>query len=129
MATAKTSSKANQASAYKANKTWETNRKKRLERTIRNQPNNEQAKLALKGMVYRRKTPGVAGWSATQIRAAKLFKEFEGRFDRVFFSPDPKLSQAWLQKQSIYAALAPAGKPQGDKGFFSLQTRVMQGAR
>lgn len=124
MATKGTGSKATQASRYKTDKRWEINRKARLERTIRNQPTNEQAKLALKGMVYRRKTPGDNGWTATEIATAKLIKEFSGHFDRSYFNPDPKVSQVFLQKQGPYAAeVAKTKLSSGDKGFFSLMAR------
>lgn len=123
MVTKSTGSKAAQAARYKTDKRWEINRKARLERTIRNQPNNEQAKLALKGMVYRRKTPGAAGWSATQISTAKILKEFTGSFDRSYFSVDPKVSQAAVQKQGKYAAMGSTAKSGSDKSFFSLLAR------
>ena len=84
--TKKNSSKETQASTYKTNKSWETNRRRKLERTLKAQPNNEQVKAALKDIRYRRKTPGVHGWSASQIAIAKLYKEFSGAFHRDFFT-------------------------------------------
>ena len=52
----------------------EANRKKRLERTVKAQPNNEQAKIALsEGRGHKRKTPKNPYWSHTMIKEAKLF--------------------------------------------------------
>lgn len=84
---------------YKANKTWEANRKRRLERMLKVQPNNEQIKAALKGMVYRRKTPGDNTWTATEKRIAQVFRKWNGLFDRAMFHPDPKVSQAALLRR------------------------------
>lgn len=121
MATKKANSKELQAANYKANKNWETNRRKKLERTLKAQPTNEQVKAALRDIRYRRKTPGAQGWSASQIAVAKLFKQFSGKFDKAFFSADPKVSQAWLQMQSPVAAnYTPLPGP---KNFFALEAR------
>jgi hypothetical protein len=98
----KTEAKAGYAATYKATG-YAKNRRKRLERTIKAQPNNEQAKIALKNIVYRRKTPGTAhGWSATEIAVAKLFKEFTGSYNRKAVDRDPK--------QQIPAAMAQGKK-------------------
>jgi hypothetical protein len=125
-------SKVAQASRYKTNKTWEVNRTLRLERTIRNQPNNEQAKAALKaGFVYRRKTPNTRPWSASWIRIAKLFKEFTGSFNPLIMSSNPKTASEAMQitgAKSLTYAKMKAVKPTGDKGFFSIEARL-QGTR
>lgn len=84
---------------YKSSKTWETNRKARLERVLKEQPTNEQVKSALKGMVYRRKTPGPLGWSAQDKAAAQLYRKIAGMFDRAILSKDPKVSQQALQRK------------------------------
>lgn len=125
-------SKIAQASNYKSNKTWEKNRTKRLERTIKNQPNNEQAKAALKaGFVYRRKTPNTRMWSASWIRVAKLFKEFTGSFNPLIMSSNPKTASEAMQipgAKSLEYAKQKAVKSTGDKGFFSIEARL-QGIR
>jgi hypothetical protein len=111
---------------YKANKTWETNRKRKLERTLKAQPNNEQIKAALKGMVYRRKTPGDNTWTATQKRVAQLMREWNGLFDRAMFHPDPKVSQAALQRKPdipVTKALHPIPESYGTS-FFALGARL-----
>lgn len=111
-----------QASSYKANKRWETNRKARLERTIKAQPNNEQAKLALKGMVYRRKTPVTRVWSASWVRVAKIFKEFTGRFDPAIMSSNPEVAKAALARPGPKTANY---VPLPVRDMFSLGTRAM----
>lgn len=122
MATKSSKTAENRFAQYKANKTWEKNRKLRLERTIRDQPNNEQAKSALKGMVYRRKTPGPHGWSATEKRAAQLYKQFSGTFSRDIFHADPKVSQPALLKSAVQSA---KNKTEAKtSGFFALGARL-----
>lgn len=126
MATAKSKSAEAYRTRYKANKTWEANRKRKLERTLKKQPNNEQVKNALKGMVYRRKTPGEHGWMASQIAVAKLWKKMTGWFDRGIFHPDPKVSQAAMSRPSTLNHIK---EPVSEfKSFFSLEARL-QGVR
>lgn len=123
MAKAKNKSGESQAGAYKTSKRWESNRKARLERTLKKQPNNEQVKLALKGMVYRRKTPANPVWSASWIATAKLFKEFGGRFDMAMMSSNADVARAAMQKPSPVSMRMPAITG-SDKNFFALGTRV-----
>lgn len=123
MATKSSKTAENRFAQYKANKTWEKNRKARLERTIRNQPNNEQAKAALKGMVYRRKTPGPHTWSASEKRAAQLYRSIAGTFSRDIFHSDPKVSQPALLKPNP----VPRAKQRAEvkvSSFFALGARL-----
>lgn len=122
-------SQENYYARYKANKTWETNRKLRLERALKSQPNNEQIKTALKGMVYRRKTPKTQMWSATWIRTAKLFKEFTGRFDPACMSANADVSRAAMQRPGPRTLDKSVKLPtMPDKSFFSIATRIYKGA-
>lgn len=74
-------------SAAPAGNRIEANRKKRLERTVKAQPNNAIAAAALsENRGHKRKTPKNPYWSHTMIREAKLFKEFTGRMDINIFS-------------------------------------------
>ncbi len=128
MATTKNKTAEGYFALYKANKRWESNRKRRLERVLKEQPTNEQVKQAMKGMVYRRKTPGAAGWSASGIRAAKLYKEFTGIFDKNLLSADPKLQHAAAQRKDPnrqYPKIVPTTT---FSSFFSLGARL-QGNR
>ena len=107
---------------YKASRTWETNRKRKLERTLKAQPDNEQVKAALKSIVYRRKTPGAHGWNATEIALAKLFKQFTGWYDRAITHADPKVSQAALNREcTLNNTKAPTSKY---KSMFCLEARL-----
>ena len=82
---------------YKSSTRWATNRKIKLQRTLKHQPNNEQVKDALGNIKYRRQTPNSKTvWSHGNIRIAKLFKEFTGRASADLFSSNPKVQAAAL---------------------------------
>jgi len=96
---ASSGSKAKQAYAtlYKSSTRWATNRKIKLTRILKQQPNNEQIKDALANIKYRRHTPTTKTvWSHSNIRVAKLFKEFTGRASADLFSSNPKVQFAAL---------------------------------
>lgn len=78
----------------------EANRKEKLLRLLKQQPNNEQIKDALTNIKYRRKTPKNQEWSKTDIKTAKLFKAFTGRADWDLFSSNPKVQAAAIAKHS-----------------------------
>ena len=82
---------------YKSSTRWATNRKIKLTRLLKQQPNNEQIKDALANIKYRRQTPSTKTvWSHGNIRLAKLFKEFTGRASADLFSSNPKVQAAAL---------------------------------
>ena len=70
MAKGKTSSKSNQEH-YK-NYRYESNRKERLERLLKQQPNNEQLKAALSNIHYRRQKPKSKQWSPEKRELAEM---------------------------------------------------------
>jgi hypothetical protein len=85
------------AALYKSSTRWATNRKLKLTRVLKQQPNNEQVKDALANIKYRRHTPNSKTvWSHTNIRLAKLFKEFTGRASVDLFSSNPKVQASAL---------------------------------
>ena len=85
------------AALYKSSTRWATNRKIKLTRLLKQQPNNEQIKDALTNIKYRRKTPTTKTvWSHSNIRIAKLFKEFTGRASAELFSSNPKVQSVAL---------------------------------
>lgn len=84
--------------SYKAGNKHAKNRKIKLERQLKLQPENEQVKNALKDIHYRRKTPATPMWSHSQIRTAKLFKEFCGNFDYNIFNSNQKVAVEALIK-------------------------------
>lgn len=75
----------------------QANRKRRLERTVKQQPNNQQLVRALGEVGRQRKTPTNPQWSHSAIRIAKLFKEFTGRASVDLFSSNPKIQAQALQ--------------------------------
>lgn len=90
----------------------QANRKRRLQRTLKAQPNNLQVQNALLEVGRQRKAPVTAQWSHTAIRLAKLFKEFTGRAPKELFSSNPKVAQAALSTPSTKVFLnLPQGKP------------------
>jgi hypothetical protein len=78
----------------------EANRKRKLLKLLKQQPNNEQIKDALVNIKYRRKTPKNQEWSKTDIQTAKLFKQFTGRADWDLFSSNPKVQAAAIAMHS-----------------------------
>ena len=80
--------------------TAEANRKRKLLKLLKQQPNNEQIKDALVNIKYRRKTPKTQEWSKSDIQTAKLFKEFTGRADWDLFSSNPKVQAAAIAMHS-----------------------------
>lgn len=116
-------SKANQAARYKANRTWEKNRIRKLERTLKAQPNNQQVKDALKaGPVYRRKTPKVKEWSHSWRYIAQIYKAFNGRFDRDIMSSNRDTALNALSKPGSKSTFQ-IPLPIPDKNFFRLEFR------
>jgi len=100
MAKTNSKSKTSQYANYKSSKRWEANRKRKLEKTLKSQPNNEQVKRALKNIHYRRRIPTTKIWSKTWINTAKLLKSFEGRFDPAIMSSNPDVARTALQKNA-----------------------------
>lgn len=90
----------------------QANRKRRLERTLKAQPNNQQVLDALGTPGKARKAPVTKQWSHTAIKLAKLFKEFRGSAPKELFSTNPKVQQAALSAPTtkLFVNL-PQGKP------------------
>jgi hypothetical protein len=82
---------------YQSSKKQESNRKAKLLRLQKEQPNNLQIEAALKEIHYRRGTPKVPYWSHSMITTAKLVKQFTGKFDKGIFSADPKINSAAIR--------------------------------
>lgn len=125
MAIKTSKSQTNYYALYKTTRKWEANRKRRLEKTLRAQPNNKQVQAALKSLVYRRRTPTNRVWSATWIRAAKIIKLFEGRFDPQIMSSNPDVARSALQKNSQNKDFVLP--PVTTKNYFSLEARTALG--
>lgn len=121
----KTPKKASDAQSGQSRR-WEVNRKRKLEKQLKLQPNNEQVKQALLNIHRRRKTPKTQEWSKTWIRMAKLFKLFSGRFDRDIMSSNQLVAAAALQKPGP-VALNYKPTVVSDKNFFSIAARINGG--
>ena len=78
---------------YKTANTYETNRKRKLARALRRNPENKQIELALQDKGIPRKAPKVAVWSHSAIRVAHLMKLFMGKYNKNIVSADIDL---WL---------------------------------
>lgn len=98
MAKGKTSSKSDQNywSRYKSNKIWETNRKRKLAKHLKNHPNDKVAEKATQNIKYRRGTPKDPQWTPGNIRVAMLFKQFTGRVNKDMFNSNHKIQQEAL---------------------------------
>lgn len=75
---------------YKSSGTYAKNKKARIARAIKRDPNNAALKNHLLDINYSRKTPGADTWSASGIALAKIFKEFCGNFNKGILSSNPK---------------------------------------
>jgi hypothetical protein len=118
-----TKSKAPATTSAKGSSTAEINRKRKLLKQLKLQPNNEQLKDALTNIKYRRKTPKGQEWSKTQIHIAKLFKQFTGRADWDLFSSNPKVQAAAI---AMHSKKDFSNLPQG-KVSFTLGARAHDG--
>lgn len=113
---------------YKSGGVHAKNRRAKLERLLKAQPDNVQVQNALKDINYRRKTPGANTWSHSGIAQAKLFKSFCGHFSKDILSTNPKVAGEALQKlDSIYKTYkAPDSLLHSAqaKAMFSIQSRA-----
>ena len=98
----------------------QANRKRRLTKLLKAQPNNKQIEAALAENGTVRKKPNTPQWSHGNIRLAKLFKYFRGSAPKELFSSNPKVQQAALSMPSTKQFL---NLPQG-KVDFSLGARA-----
>lgn len=98
----------------------QANRKRKLQRTLKAQPENTQVQNALLEVGRQRKAPVTSQWSHTAIRLAKLFKEFRGNAPKELFSSNPKVAQAALSTPGTKLFV---NLPQG-KVDFSLGARA-----
>lgn len=99
------------------------NRKRRLLRAQKQQPNNKQIENALLEDGTARKASNQRQWSHSMIRMAQLYKEFGQPANKELFSNNPKVQQA---AQAALAARPPrqyTNLPQG-KVDFSLAARA-----
>ena len=93
MAKSKSAGAVSASNLYKSSRRWEANRLRRLMRDLaRNPTNSAQIELAMKNIVWRRKTTKARVWSHSMRRQAELFKRFTGNVNMDMFSSNDKLS-------------------------------------
>lgn len=80
--------------SYQAQNRQAANRKKKLERTLKAQPNNEQVVAALKNIKYRRGTPKTSVWS----HSSKAFAQMKAAFAKPNHGNQPKISEKEMFK-------------------------------
>lgn len=78
--------------AYQYVTRYEQNKKKKLERLIKLQPNNKQLESALKNIRYKRKATKVPFWSSSRKRMAYLYMAFAGKVNLDIFNNNDKIS-------------------------------------
>ena len=106
MAKSKSPGQVSASNLYKSSRRWETNRLRRLMRDLANNPNNSaQIELAMKNIVWRRKTPKARVWSHSMRRQAELFKRFTGKVNPDMFSSNEKLSAPALMTHGSFTGL------------------------
>ena len=79
---------------YKTGNKETVNRKARLTKLAKENPNNLQIATAIANVAHRRNTPKAPFWSSSMIRVAKVMKQFTGKFDKGIFATDPEVSIA-----------------------------------
>lgn len=115
-------------STYKSGNKQAKNRKIKLERLLKEQPNNKQIEQALKDVHYRRHTPKEPFWSHSGIALAKIIKEFTGHFDRNILNSNPKVAaEAMSSLPTVNADFKLDPKVEqsiSNKRMFSLKARI-----
>lgn len=113
---------------YKSGNVHAKNRRTKLERQLKLQPNNSQVKQALLDINYRRKTPGANTWTHNEIRIAKLFADFGLVFNRDVFNSNPKTAGEALQtmrsKNADFKLSKEMAESISNRAMFSLKARL-----
>lgn len=109
--------------SYKIKNQYAANRKARLQRALKKNPENKEIETALKSIVYRRSTPSNPEWSATTRKIAELFKLFTGKFDKNILHSNDKVAGPALFTRG------PKSQPLKDSKvrenfMFSIRTRL-----
>lgn len=104
---------------YKTRMTWAENKRLKLERHLKQQPNDTVAQAALKAQPkYARRTPNTKT-STTARRTLQLFKLLEGKAPQTLVSSNPQVAA-----QARMAHKAPKLASLSAKGMFALGTRA-----
>lgn len=116
------SKKSSGTSIYQSTNRFSENRKRKLLKQKKLQPNNKQLDTALADIHWRRKTPKTKMWSKSAIRLARLFGEFSGSFDKDILSSNPKVAQEAMNRHN--AKTNPINSRFDTKGMFSIGVRA-----
>lgn len=110
---------------YKTANKQAANRKRKLERLLKEQPNNEQIAIALTSIGYRRYTPKTEHWKHSMITTAQRVKRFTGKFDKNMFSADPvaQSAAAKSRNENIFSQYV---MPVSKGSMFSIRARVSE---
>lgn len=85
-----------QHASYKTEMRWAKNRKIKLERALKKNPQNLEIAAAIKNVSYRRATPTTKEWSHSNKAFAQVVKNFCGKCDKNIFSGNKDLiAGAW----------------------------------
>jgi hypothetical protein len=107
---------------YQSTNKFAENRKRKLLKQKKLQPNNKQLDTALADIHWRRKTPKTKVWSKSAIRLAKLFGEFSGSFDKDILSSNPKIAQEAMNRHNAKSKIATTKFD--TKSMFSIDARA-----
>ncbi len=100
------------------------NRIKRLQRTLKVQPENQQVIDALKTTKMSRTKPKVPQWSSYTIGIAKMMRKVRGAFDKDIFSKSPEVADFALRKHAAFQASV-FKKMEMPKNPFSIKTQIL----
>lgn len=109
---------------YKTQQIWAKNRKIKLERALKKNPENKQIEAALKNISYRRKTPTTQVWSHTDKAMAQLIKQISGFCDKNIFHPNKDIREVAYRNILAKQVKVPSTLGINTKGIFSLKERA-----
>jgi len=113
-----------QHAKYKVEQLWSKNRKTKLERALKNSPNNLQIAAALKNISYRRCTPKSKQWSHSTKALAHLVKQISGFCDKNIFHPNKDIREAAYANIRAHSKIGSEGLKLVTKGTFSIKERA-----
>lgn len=111
---------------YKTAKVFETNKRRKLERALKRNPENKQIAEALKNIAFTKKSPKTSAWNPTTIAFVKILKEFKGKFNPDIFNKDPEIATNALKTKNE-ALFTKVNSKMSKQSFFSVGQRAHDG--
>ncbi|CAB4134369.1 hypothetical protein UFOVP273_49 [uncultured Caudovirales phage] len=112
--------------AYKNEKREDKNRRTKLQRALKKNPQNAQIETALADTSgHRRGTPKTVVWSSSKRKVAQLFKLFTGKFNADIFHNNEKISAPALMTPGPKSAHIPDIPKFEEMGLLSLRVRMV----